>query len=333
MLSKKIGIDFGTANSIIYMQDKGIVLNEPTVVAVSVNANKILAVGLEAKQMLGKTPAGIIAKRPLKNGVIASYKMTEVLLRYFLSKSLGYSKIFRPEVVISIPAGATSVEKRAVYEAVISAGAKKAYLVPEPFLAAIGAGLPIETSFGNMIVNIGGGTTEIAVISLNGIVAWNSERVAGDAFNDGIMTYLRRKYAVSVGEQMAEEIKIQIGAAIPIPEPLEIEIKGRDATTGMPKSMVINSNDLVEAFKPALNLIIQAIKSVLEKTPPELASDIIDRGIVLSGGSSMLRSIDKLLTRAIGVPFHIADDPIFCVAKGTGVAITRFDILEHIVIA
>lgn len=332
MLAKKIGIDFGTANSIVYLEDKGIVLNEPTVVAVSVNNNKILAVGREAKEMLGKTPGGIVAKRPLKNGVIASYKVTEVLLRYFLSRTLGYGKIFRPEAVISIPAGATSVEKRAVYEAVISAGAKKAYLVPEPFLAAIGAGLPINTSAGNMIVNIGGGTTEIAVISLNGIVAWNSERVAGDAFNDGLITYLRRRYSIVIGELMAEEIKIQIGAAMPLDKPLDMEIKGRDATVGMPKTMVLNSNDLVEAFKPAVTLIIQAIKTVLEKTPPELASDVIDRGIVLSGGSSMLRSLDLLLTKAIGVPFYLADEPIFCVAKGTGIALRHFDILENIVI-
>ena len=332
MLAKKIGIDFGTANSIVYLEDKGIVLNEPTVVAVSVNNNKILAVGREAKEMLGRTPGGIVAKRPLKNGVIASYKVTEVLLRYFLSKALGYGRIFRPEAVISIPAGATSVEKRAVYEAVVSAGAKKAYLVPEPFLAAIGAGLPINTSAGNMIVNIGGGTTEIAVISLNGIVAWNSERVAGDAFNDGLITYLRRRYSIVIGELMAEEIKIQIGAAMPLDKPLDMEIKGRDATVGMPKTMVLNSNDLVEAFKPAVTLIIQAIKTVLEKTPPELASDVIDRGIVLSGGSSMLRSLDLLLTKAIGVPFYLADEPIFCVAKGTGIALRHFDILENIVI-
>lgn len=332
MFAKKIGIDFGTANSIIYVEDKGIVLNEPTIVAVSLTNNKILAVGKEAKEMVGKTPAGIVAKRPLKNGVIASYKVTEVLLRYFLSKTLGYSKIFRPEVVISIPGGATSVEKRAVYEALISAGAKKAYLVPEPFLAAIGAGLPINTSAGNMIVNIGGGTTEIAVISLNGIVGWNSERVAGDALNEGIITFLRRKYSITIGEQMAEDVKIQIGSAMPLEFPLSMEIRGRDATTGMPKTIVLNSNDIVDGFKPPLTLIIQAIKTVLEKTPPELASDIIDRGIVLSGGSSMLRSIDVLLTKAIGVSFHIADEPIFCVSKGTGMALRHFDILDNIVV-
>ena len=332
MFGKKIGIDFGTANSLIFLEDNGIVLNEPTVVAVSLSNNKILAVGKEAKEMLGKTPSGIVARRPLKNGVIASYKVTEVLLRYFLAKTLGVSRIFRPEIVISIPAGATSVEKRAVYEAIISAGAKKAYLIPEPFLAAIGAGLPINTSAGNMIVNIGGGTTEIAVISLNGIVAWKSERVAGDAFNDGIATFLKRKYAISIGEQMAEEIKIQIGSVLTIEKPMNIEIKGRDATTGMPKSMILTSNDLVESFRPSLNLIIVAIKSVLEKTPPELLSDIIDRGIVLSGGSSLLRSLDLLLTKAIGVPFHVADDPLLCVVKGTGIALKHFDILENIVI-
>lgn len=332
MFGKKIGIDFGTANSIIYLEDTGIVLNEPTVVAVSLTNKKILAVGKDAKEMLGKTPAGIVAKRPLKNGVIASYKVTEVLLRYFLSKTLGYSKIFRPEVVISIPAGATSVEKRAVYEAVISAGAKKAYLVPEPFLAAIGAGLPIDTSSGNMIVNIGGGTTEIAVISLNGIVAWHSERVAGDALTEGIITHLRRKYSLVVGEQMAEDVKIKIGSAMVLDNPLSMEIKGRDATTGMPKSLVLNSNDLVDAFKQPMTLIIQAIKSVLERTPPELASDIIDRGIVLSGGSSLLLSINLLLTKAIGVPFHVAEEPLFSVAKGTGIALKYFDILENIVI-
>lgn len=332
MLAKKIGIDFGTANSIVYIEDKGIVLNEPTVVAVSLHNKKILAVGKEAKEMLGKTPNGIVARRPLKNGVIASYKVTEVLLRYFLTRALGYGKIFRPEVVISIPAGATSVERRAVYEAVISAGGRKVHLVPEPFLAAIGAGLPINTSAGNMIANIGGGTTEVAVISLNGIVAWQSERVGGDAFNDAVATFIRRKYAIMIGEQMAEEVKITIGSALPMEVPLLMEIKGRDATTGMPKTIEISTNDIVDAFKAPLNLIIQAIKSVLEKTPPELSADIIDRGVVLSGGSAMLRNIDILLTKAIGVPFHITDEPIFAVAKGTGIALRHLDLLDNIMI-
>lgn len=331
MFSKKVGIDFGTANTVIYLQDKGLVLNEPTVVAVSLNSNKVLAVGRGAKEMLGKTPSGIIAKRPLKNGVIASYKITEVLLRYFLSKTLNYSKIFGPEVIISIPTGATSVEKRAVYEALMSAGAKKAYLVPEPYLAAIGANLPIHLSVANTIVNIGGGTTEIAVLSLNGIVVWKSERVGGEYFNECVINYLRKKYSILIGEQMAEEVKMQIGSALPLDNPIEMEIRGRDSTTGMPRITTINTNDIVDAFKPALTLIIQAIKSVIERTPPELASDIIDHGITLSGGSSMLRSIDKLLTKAIGVPCYLPDEPILCVVKGTGIVLENLNLLENII--
>lgn len=329
MFTKKLGIDLGTANSIVLLYNKGVVLEEPSVVAVTIDDGKVLAVGKAAKEMLGKTPENIIAKRPLKNGVIANYRITEAMLRYFINKACGYSRLFKPEVIVSVPAGVTSVEERAVLEATISAGAKKAYLIPEPLAAAIGAQLPIAASAGNLIVNMGGGTSEIAVISLNGIVTYNSVRVAGDSVNDAIVTFIRKKHGLLVGEQTAELIKIQIGSALSLTDPFSMEIKGRDMTTGMPKSLIINSNDIVDAIRPVLSQIVFAIKTVLEQTPPELSSDIIDRGMVLSGGTALLRNIDVMITRSTGVPAHIVEDPIHCVVRGTGEALKHLEVLKR----
>lgn len=322
MFSKKLGIDLGTANSVVFVSGQGVILTEPTVVALDVTNMEVIAVGNEAKEMIGKTPENIVAKRPLRNGVIADSRVTEALLKYFFGKALGngFSRFFKPDVMISVPAGITSVEKRAVLKAANGAGARRVDLIPEPLLAAIGAGLPIDSSSGSMIVNMGGGTCEIAVISLRGIVEYSSLRTAGDALNEAIISYLKKKYGILIGEQSAEQVKIQIGTALPIENPKSVEIKGRDAASGLPRSVTINSNDVAEALRVPLGQIIQAIKSVLEKTPPELSADIMDHGMVMSGGTAQLRNLDKLFTRATGVPAHVADDPLFCVAKGTGIA-------------
>jgi len=321
MISKRIGIDLCTANSIVYVEGQGVVLTEPTVVAIDTSSYNVVAVGKEAKEMLGKTPDNIIAKRPLRHGVIADSRVTEALLKYFLTKALGNVRFFKPETVISVPAGITSVEKRAVIKAALAAGAGKVHLVPEPLAAAIGAGLPIHTSSGNMIINLGGGTAEIAVISLNGIVEFSSLRVAGDALNESIIAYMRKIHGLLIGEQTAEKIKVKIGSALKIENPKSMEIKGRDSTGGMPRALTIDSNEVAEAMKSPLTQIIQAIKAVLEKTPPELSADIIERGMVMSGGTSMLSNMDKLFTRATGVPAHVAEEPLYCVAKGTGIAL------------
>lgn len=329
MAGKKIGIDLGTANTIVWVEGKGMVIEEPTVVAVSVEEKKILAVGKEAKDMLGKVPTGIVARRPLRQGVIASYKLTEALLKAFLDRAVGRSRLFKPEVMISVPSGVTSVEERAVIEAVSSAGAGRVYLIPESIAAAIGAKMPISTSSGNMIVNMGGGTSEIAVISMNGIVRFDSKRVAGDAVNEAIINTMRKNLNLVIGELMAEKTKIQIGSALNMEKPLEMEVKGRDATTGLPTSIVVNSNDIAEGIKLTLNQIIGAIKKVLEDTPPELASDIIDRGIVLTGGTAQLRAIDELFTKATGVPAYVADQPIYAVINGIAEAIQNLDVIKR----
>jgi rod shape-determining protein MreB len=323
-----IGIDLGTANSIVYVKNKGIILCEPTVVALTQDDLKVIAVGEEAKKMLGKTPENILARRPLRKGVIANSRVTEALLKYFINKAVGRMRLSKPNVMISVPIGITSVEKRAVVKAAVQAGAKKVNLIPEPLAAAIGAKLPIHTSTGNLIVNVGGGTAEIAVISLNGIVTFNSARVAGDAFNDSIAQHVRKRHGLIIGEQMAEKIKIEIGSATPMEKPLEMEIRGRDNTTGLPRTIVINSNETVEAMQSKFNQIISSVKGVLERTPPELTSDIIDRGLILSGGSSLMRNLDMLFTKAIGVPSHVADDPMYCVARGIGEAIDHIDLLK-----
>jgi rod shape-determining protein MreB len=321
MLGKKLGIDLGTANSIIFVQGEGIAFVEPTVVAIDMNNYKVIAVGSEAKHMIGKTPENIIARRPMRNGVIADSRVTEALLKYFLNKALGKSKFLKPEIVISVPAGITTVEQRAVIKAATNAGARQVTMLPEPLLAALGAGLPIETSSGNMIVNLGGGTAEIAVLSLDGIVEYDSLRMAGDAINEAIINYMRKKKGILIGEQTAENIKIRIGSAIEVRNPKSMEVRGRDVGAGLPKAINVDSNDIAYAVKRPLLSIINSIKGVLEKTPPELSADIMDRGMVMSGGTSKLRNLDKLFTKAIGVPAHVADEPMYCVVKGTGIAL------------
>ena len=328
MFSKKIAIDLGTANSLVYVSGKGIVLREPTVVAVSIDDERIMAVGMDAREMIGKTPDSIVASRPLKNGVIADYFVTEALLRYFIDKVVGRVRLIKPDVIISIPAGATSVEARAVLDAAYSAGAKTAYLVPEPLAAAIGAGLPISEPSGNMIVNIGGGTTEIAVVSIYGMVVTGSVRIGGTTLDEAIMQYLRRTYNLVIGENTAEKGKIEIGAAFPLHKERTMEVKGRDFVTGLPRTVIVSSTEVVQCIAQPLNQIAAAIKSVLEKTPPELSSDIIDKGIVLSGGTSLLENLDKYITHFTGVPTHISDDPLLCVVKGLGKAIESLDIFS-----
>ncbi len=326
MFVKKLGIDLGTANSVVFVQGEGIVLTEPTVVAIDVNNFTVIAVGVEAKEMIGKTPDNIVAKRPLRNGVIADSRVTEALLRYFFDKALGKGRFFKPDVVISVPAGITSVEERAVLKAANAVGARNVTLLPEPLLAALGAEMPINTSSGNMIINMGGGTTEVAVISLDGVVEYESLRVAGDAINEAIISYMRKKKGLLIGEQTAEKIKIKIGSALEVKDPREMEVRGRDVGAGMPKSVIVNSNDIAKAVEWPLRSIIKSIQAVLEKTPPELSADIMDRGMVMSGGTSLLRNLDKLFSRATGVPAHVADDPLFCVVKGTGIAL---DLIEE----
>ncbi len=325
MFVKKLGIDLGTANSVVFVQGEGIVFVEPTVVAIDVNNFTVIAVGTEAKEMIGKTPENIVAKRPLRNGVIADSRVTEALLKYFFDKALGKARFFKPDVVISVPAGITSVEERAVLKAANAVGARNVTLLPEPLLAALGAEMPIHTSSGNMIINMGGGTTEVAVISLDGVVEYESLRVAGDAINESIISYMRKKKGILIGEQTAEKIKIKIGSAMEVKDPRQMEVRGRDVGAGMPKSIMVDSNDIAKAVEWPLRNIIKSIQAVLEKTPPELSADIIDRGMVMSGGTALLRNLDKLFSRATGVPAHVADDPLFCVVKGTGIAL---DLIE-----
>ena len=325
MFVKKLGIDLGTANSVVFVQGEGIVFVEPTVVAIDVNNFTVIAVGSEAKEMIGKTPENIVAKRPLRNGVIADSRVTEALLKYFFDKALGKARFFKPDVVISVPAGITSVEERAVLKAANAVGAKEVTLLPEPLLAALGAEMPIQTSSGNMIINMGGGTTEVAVISLDGVVEYESLRIAGDAINEAIISYMRKRKGILIGEQTAEKIKIKIGSALEVKDPREMEVRGRDVGAGMPKSIIVDSNDIAKAVEWPLRNIIKSIQAVLEKTPPELSADIIDRGMVMSGGTALLRNLDKLFSRATGVPSHVADDPLFCVVKGTGIAL---DLIE-----
>ncbi|MCL4390141.1 MAG: rod shape-determining protein [Patescibacteria group bacterium] len=320
---KRLGIDLGTANSLVFLVGQGVVLNEPTVVVVTVDDGKVVAVGNEAKQMLGRTPGNIMAKRPMRDGVIADYEVTQAMLAYFIDRTCGNSRLFRPEVMICVPAGVTQVERRAVMDATVSAGAKTAYLIDEPLAAAIGAKIPIANPNGSMIVDIGGGSTEAAVISLGGVVIHRSARVAGNKIDEAIQTYLKKKYNLMVGERTAEEIKMTIGSALPATG--QMEVRGRDGASGLPRMLNLTSNEVVEAITATLTLVISAVKGVLEETPPELASDIIDKGIVLSGGTANLRNLDKLMTHTLGVPVHVADDPLFCVVKGCGVAMENIE--------
>ena len=331
MFIKRIGIDLGTANSLVWVEGQGIVLNEPTVVAISLKDNKVVAVGNEAKQMLGRTPENLQASRPMKDGVIADYQVTEAILRYFLQKAVGKSFFLRPEVMICVPAGCTQVERRAVLDATLSAGARTAYLIEEPLAAALGAGIAIAAPSGNMIVDIGGGATEAAVISLGGVVSHHSARVAGNKIDEAIAGWVRKKHSLIIGEQTAEEVKLKIGSAIPLAKEEKIEIKGRDSIMGLPRIVEITSTEVTEAIRPVLNQIIGVVKAVLEETPPEIASDIIDKGIVLSGGTSLLRGFDRLVTQEIGVAAHVADEPMLCVIKGIGIALQNLDTYKNII--
>ncbi|TSC86363.1 MAG: rod shape-determining protein MreB [Microgenomates group bacterium Gr01-1014_7] len=332
-LSKRIGIDLGTANSLVYLAGSGIVLNEPTVVAVTTDDNRVLAVGNEAKEMLGRTPGNILASRPMRDGVIADYVITEAMIRYFLDKVCGPSRLFKPEVMVCAPAGVTSVEKRAILDATLSAGAKVAFLIDEPLAAAIGAKIPIANPSGNMIVDIGGGTTEAAVICLGGVVVHNSVRVGGNKIDEAIQNYVRKKHNLIIGERMAEEVKIKIGSATPLRQDSggqgKMEVRGRDSFSGLPRTVEINSDEVTEAISDVTQKIVGAAKGVLEQIPPELASDIIDKGIVMSGGTSLLRNLDKLLTDSLGVPAALAENPLFCVALGTGMALENLDIYKR----
>lgn len=331
--SKKLGIDLGTVNTLVFMPGKGILINEPSVVAVSEQGNKILAIGAEAKNMIGKTPDNIVAYQPMKDGVIADYRVTEAMLKYFISKALGKFNLFKPEVMISVPAGVTSTERRAVVEAAIKAGAKNAYVVKEPILAAIGAGIPIYESHGHMVVDIGGGTTDVAVISLGGIVASTSVKCAGNKIDQAIADYIKKNFNLAIGERTAEDVKIKIGAALPLEEELVMEIKGRDFIQGLPRSTKISTNEIVKAIDQELKQIIRAIKDVLQETPPELASDIIDQGIIMTGGSSLLRNLTDLVYCKTGVKAFLADDSLYCVVKGTGVALEHLETYKKAILA
>jgi len=322
----KIGIDLGTANVLVFVQGQGITVREPSVVAID-SEDRIVAVGNEAKEMLGRTPGSITAIRPLRDGVIADYVVTEAMLRYFIKKgTAGKISFGRPDVLVSVPAGSTSVEKRYVLDAARQAGAGKAYLIEEPMAAAIGAELPISGPSGNMIVNIGGGTAEIAVISLSDIVVAKSHRVGGNRFDEAIALYIRRKYNLMIGDRTAEQVKIEVGSALPLEEELAMSVKGRDMIAGLPREVVITSTEITEAMEVPLRNLTDAIRGVLEQTPPELSADIIDKGIVLSGGGALLRNIDRLITTVTGVATHVAPDPLSCVAKGTGIALEHFDV-------
>jgi len=333
MFIKRIGIDLGTTYTLIYVPKRGIVINEPSVVAVSIDDNKILAVGNEAKDMIGRTPDTIKAVRPLKEGVIADYRATEAMIRYFVNKTLGGIRLFRPEVMVAVPAGISSTERRAVIEATIAAGAKAAYIVKEPVAAAIGADIPIGSATGHMVIDIGGGTAEMAVISLGGIVASTSVRVGGNKFDTAILEFIRKKYNLAIGERTAEEIKINIGSALYIEDKLYMETRGRDIVTGLPRSITVSSDDVTEAIQNELEAIISVAKKVLQKTPPELSADIMDKGIVLTGGSSLLRNIDQLIARTTGVSAYVADDAMLCVAKGTGIALDNLDSYKRSILA
>ncbi|MEK7559488.1 MAG: rod shape-determining protein [Patescibacteria group bacterium] len=332
MLNKRIGIDLGTANTLVYLAGEGIVLNEPTVVAVTAEENKVVAVGKEAKEMLGRTPGNIIAQRPLRDGVIADYTITEAMLSYFIDKAAGKSRFFKPEVMICIPSGVTQVERRAVLDATMAAGAKIAYLIEEPLAAAIGAKIPIAQAAGHMVVDIGGGSTECAVISLGGVVVHNSVRAGGNKIDEAIAVYTKKKFNLLIGERTAEQIKIEIGNSViedSSKNLKKMEIRGRDSITGLPKTIELNELQINEAINPVLLDIVAAVKGVLEQTPPELASDIIDKGVVMSGGTSLLKNFDKFVTKLTGVPCHLAEDPLLCVVRGTGVALENIELYKR----
>jgi len=325
MFIKKVAIDLGTTNVLVHVPKRGIVINEPSVVAISKEDNKVLAVGAEAKEMIGRTPDTIVAERPLKDGVIANYRTTEAMLRYFINKALGGIRLFRPEVMVAVPAGITSTERRAVIDASMAAGARAAYIIKEPIVAAIGADIPIGSASGHMIVDIGGGTAEIAVISLGGIVSCGSVRIGGNKFDQSIAEYIRKKFGLAIGERSSEQVKIEVGSAMYMDTPLKMDVKGRDMISGLPRTISVSSNDTTEALQHDLEGLIDAIKQVLHDTPPELSADVIDKGIIMSGGSSQLRNLDRLVAQSTGVACYVADEPLLCVAKGTGIALENLD--------
>ena len=331
MISNKIAIDLGTCNSLVYVRGKGVVLSEPSVVAVSLFDNRILAVGNEAKEMIGRTPSDIKVYRPMRDGVIADYKVTQAMMRHFITKTSHKFNFLKPEMVISVPAGITSTERRAVVEAALSAGARRAFVAKEPIMAAIGAGIPINSCSGHMIINIGGGTSEIAVISLGGIVAWNSVRVAGDKLDMAIAEYIKKKYNLAIGTQSAEEIKIKIGTALPQKELKFMEIQGRDLILGLPRNIKISNNEVCEAISDTLLEIVQAAKHVLSETPPELSADIMNKGIIMAGGGALLPKINELIAQSTGVPCFISEEPLFCVIRGTGTVLEHLDEYKKIV--
>lgn len=328
MFTRKIGIDLGTTNTVVFVPGRGFIINEPTIVAINNTDNSVLAVGREAKEMLGRTPEDITAYRPLKDGVIADYYITKAMLKYFIAKAVGRLNLSRPDVVISVPAGITATERRAVINAAKEAGAQNAYPVKEPLLAALGAGIPINAHSGNMIINVGGGTSEVAVISLGGIVSWASHRVAGNKFDQAVIDYLKKKYGIAIGEQTAETVKIEAGSALPMKSKLEFKLRGRDCITGLPRDLVVNSNEIAEALTPHLVDIASAAQNVFNETPPELVADIMEKGIILSGGGANLRNINEFFERAVGVQTYVAEEPLFCVAKGTGLILSHLDVYK-----
>ncbi|MCL4405163.1 MAG: rod shape-determining protein [Patescibacteria group bacterium] len=329
MFTNRIGIDLGTTNTVVFVPGRGFVVNEPTIVALSLPDNNVMAVGREAKEMIGRTPGDIAAYRPLKDGVVADYYITRAMLKYFINKATGPWNLVKPDVVISVPAGITATERRAVINAAQEAGAKNAYVVREPLLAALGAGIAINSSSGNMIINIGGGTSEVAVISLGGIVCWSSIRVAGNKFDEAVMGYIKKKYGVAIGEQSAEAIKISAGSAMPLKTKLEVNFRGRDLVSGLPKDLTINSNEIAEALNPYLADIAAAVQGVFNQTPPELVADVMEKGIILSGGTANLRHIDGFFERIFNVPTYVAEDSILCVAKGSGIIIDHLDVYKR----
>ena len=325
MILKRIGVDLGTTNILLFIPGRGIVINEPSVVALEVSKNRVMAIGTEAREMLGRTPESIIAGHPLKNGVIANFGIAKAMIRHYLNRLGGPIRLFRPEVMISIPDGATSTERRAVTDAVLQAGAKNAYLIKEPVAAALGAGIPIASPSGNMIIDIGCGTTEVAVIALGDIIASTSVRIGGNRFDETIINHIRKKHNLVMGQVTAENVKIKIGSALPNKKEISTEVSGCNAITGLPESMMIPSSDITLALREPMNEIIAAVKEVLQKTPPELAADVMDKGIVMTGGGALLRQLDTLLTKVTGVPCQTAEDPMLCVARGTGVAIENLE--------
>jgi rod shape-determining protein MreB len=328
MITRFIGIDLGTANVLVFVKGRGIVLNEPSVVAISTVDGRVKAVGKAAFDMIGRTPESIEVVRPMHNGVIADYVVTEAMIKHLIGRATGRFNMFKPTVMISIPEGVTSVEQRAVRDAALQAGADKAFLIPEPLAAAIGARIPVSDPNGSLVIDIGGGTTEVAVITLNDIAESNSVRVGGNKLDEAITNYIKRKYNLMIGERTAEELKIRIGSAVPLEEELEMEVRGRDQVAGLPRTITVRTNEVVEAISEPLEAIVGAVRTVLERTPPELASDIIDRGMIMTGGGSLLRHIDELMTQVTGIPCYVADNPLECVAIGTGIALERLDVLR-----